>query len=205
MHIVNKFWGRELWIVNDKYCGKILELNAGYSSSYHCHRIKQETFYCLEGEFTLRTEGGAQHIVAGDEPTTIYPDTFHSFESNTGAKILEVSTRHDEKDVVRKDKSHPIKMTYCFDIDGVICTDTGGDYKKAAPIVNTIDRINDLYDKGQKIVLMTARGTTTKIDWREATEKQLKKWGVKYHELIFGKPYADLYIDDKAVNIADYR
>ena len=27
------------------------------------------------------------------------------------------------------------------------------------------------------------------------TKKQLKKWGVKYHSLMFGKPVFDVYID----------
>ena len=31
--------------------------------------------------------------------------------------------------------------------------------------------------------------------------KQLKKWGVKYDEVIFGKTQYDLLIDDKARNI----
>ena len=30
------------------------------------------------------------------------------------------------------------------------------------------------------------------------TVKQLKKWNVKYHKLIIGKPSYDLIIDDKA-------
>ena len=30
------------------------------------------------------------------------------------------------------------------------------------------------------------------------TTKQLKKWNVKYHNLIFGKPSFDIYIDDKS-------
>ena len=30
------------------------------------------------------------------------------------------------------------------------------------------------------------------------TMRQLKKWNVKYHELIIGKPSYDLVIDDKA-------
>ena len=46
----------------------------------------------------------------------------------------------------------------------------------------------------------TARGTGSGIDWREVTEKQFKKWGVKYHELRFGKPIYDLFIDDKNIN-----
>ena len=29
------------------------------------------------------------------------------------------------------------------------------------------------------------------------TKKQLKKWKVKYHSLLFGKPVFDIYIDDK--------
>ena len=33
--------------------------------------------------------------------------------------------------------------------------------------------------------------------------KQLKKWDVKYHKLIFGKPSFDLYIDDKALFFKD--
>ena len=32
---------------------------------------------------------------------------------------------------------------------------------------------------------------------RSRTEAQLKKWGVKYHKLFFGKPRANKYIDDR--------
>ena len=35
------------------------------------------------------------------------------------------------------------------------------------------------------------------------TMKQLKKWDVKYHKLIFGKPSFDLCIDDKALFFKD--
>ena len=31
------------------------------------------------------------------------------------------------------------------------------------------------------------------------TKIQLKKWKLKYHELIFGKPSYDIYIDDKSI------
>ena len=31
------------------------------------------------------------------------------------------------------------------------------------------------------------------------TENQLKKWGLNYHKLIFGKPSFDLFIDDKTI------
>ena len=110
MKIVEKAWGREVWIVNcDKYCGKILELNGGFTSSYHYHKIKQETFYCLEGELILDLEGREILMLAGDEPVTIFPRQLHSFRSNSGARILEVSTKHDDSDVVRKCLSYKLK------------------------------------------------------------------------------------------------
>lgn len=91
-------------------------------------------------------------------------------------------------------------MIYCFDIDGTICTFTDGNYEKAKPFKNRIKQVNFLYNNGHKIKLFTARGTTTNIDWREFTEKQLASWKVQYHELILGKPHADIFIDDKAIH-----
>jgi hypothetical protein len=91
-------------------------------------------------------------------------------------------------------------MIYCFDIDGTICTITHGAYDRAQPFLDRINVINLLYAQGHVVKLFTARGTTTGIDWREVTERQMCEWGVKYHELIMGKPEADLFIDDKAVS-----
>jgi ribonucleotide monophosphatase NagD (HAD superfamily) len=91
-------------------------------------------------------------------------------------------------------------MTYCFDIDGTICSNTNGNYDQAQPIYERIKIINKLYDEGNEIIFFTARGTTTKIDWKELTEKQLKDWNVNFHKLIFGKPNADIFIDDKGIS-----
>lgn len=88
---------------------------------------------------------------------------------------------------------------YCFDIDGTLCTNTDGDYLAAEPYDEAIRRVNALYDAGHRVSLLTARGSTTGIDWRDATERQLLGWGLRYHELSFGKPSADVYVDDKAV------
>lgn len=94
-------------------------------------------------------------------------------------------------------------MIYCFDIDGTICTqepDSQTPYNEATPFMERVARINELYDQGHTILLQTARGTTTGIDWKEFTEQQLRGWGVKYNELIFGKLNADVFIDDKGVS-----
>lgn len=96
-------------------------------------------------------------------------------------------------------------MIYCFDIDGTLCTNTEGDYANAQPFFEVIERVNRLYDEGHSVLLYTARGSTTGIDWRELTEEQLQVWGVRYHRLYLGKPTADVYIDDKAINLADWK
>jgi CMP-N-acetylneuraminic acid synthetase len=92
----------------------------------------------------------------------------------------------------------------CFDIDGVIATLVpGNDYSIADPDKRVVNLIKALFDKGNKILIYTARGTVTGIDWKETTERQLKEWGVPFNELYFGKPGADIFIDDKAINILE--
>ena len=92
-------------------------------------------------------------------------------------------------------------MIIYVDIDETICrTPASRDYNFAVPLRFNIRKINELYDSGNTIIYWTARGTGSGIDWREVTEEQFKKWGVKYHELRFGKPIYDLFIDDKNIN-----
>ena len=93
---------------------------------------------------------------------------------------------------------------YCFDIDGTLCAQEASDYSRAEPFHERIKRVNSLFAEGHRIVLFTARGSKSGIDWRESTLSQLAEWGVKYHELIVGKPHADFYIDDKAIHSDDF-
>ncbi len=95
-------------------------------------------------------------------------------------------------------------MIVCFDIDGTICSNTEGEYEKAEVRPEVVAILNRLYDEGNTIYLYTARGSTTGIDWRNLTEDQLKSWGVRFHRVFFGKPTADLYVDDKCVNVNDW-
>lgn len=89
-------------------------------------------------------------------------------------------------------------MRYCFDLDGTLCTNTDGTYELAKPFLDRIRYVNELYDKGNYIIIDTARGNTTHIDWTEFTKSQLNRWGLKYHEVRAGVKFtADIYIDDK--------
>ena len=103
-------------------------------------------------------------------------------------------------------------MIYVFDIDGTICSISGGDYQSATPFYGRIKKNNLLYDEGNMITYFTARGmgrtnnnqeVASEIMY-ETTRSQLEKWGVKYHQLLLGKPSGDIYVDDKGTNAEDF-
>ena len=130
--------------------------------------------------------------------------------SMSGTRIYgyELSQNFDidtEEDFLKAERYAKIlsgKNRYVFDIDGVIARiEENNDYSKSKPNTEMIAIINKLYEFGNEIILHTARGYVTGIDWREVTEEQLKNWGLKYHELHFGKPNADYYIDDKMLSM----
>lgn len=91
---------------------------------------------------------------------------------------------------------------FVFDIDGVIAKlEPGLDYAKSEPNEAMIKAINQLYNMGNEIIIFTARGYVTGKDWEQVTKSQFEQWGLKYHELHFGKPNADYYIDDKMLDM----
>jgi hypothetical protein len=97
-------------------------------------------------------------------------------------------------------------MIIYIDIDETICNSPENrDYTKAVPIEENITKANQLYDQGHTVVYWTARGTVTGQDWSDVTKTQFNEWGVKYHDLKFGKPYYDLFIDDKNMNTEDWQ
>lgn len=95
-------------------------------------------------------------------------------------------------------------MIYFIDIDNTICKTNDTNYLEAKPIKERIERINNLYDKGHKIIYWTARGTITKIDFYDETKEQLQSWGCKFHELRIQKPFFDVFVDDKAFNSNEF-
>ena len=104
-------------------------------------------------------------------------------------------------------------MRYCFDIDGTIChtpSDPDGHnvrYWDATPFPYMVERINQLYDEGNYIILMTARGRGSGKNWTELTRQQMDKWGIKYHEIepMFHKPHAHIFIDDKGMDVLEWK
>jgi mannose-6-phosphate isomerase-like protein (cupin superfamily) len=103
-----KGWGGEIWIVNTgQYCGKILVFNESKKCSWHFHKEKTETFHILEGKVQILTgyqdelsaaksnyleEGESLHIPVGLR---------HQIIALTNARVLEISTYHEESDSYR--------------------------------------------------------------------------------------------------------
>lgn len=107
-HVVQKGWGREVWLANGPaYCGKLLKFMPGRKCSYHYHPRKLETLYVLEGRFTvsLADPGGVPipHVMEVGDLITIQPYQQHGFCNigDTAGVLLEISTQHFEDDSVR--------------------------------------------------------------------------------------------------------
>jgi len=102
------------------------------------------------------------------------------------------------------------KLRICFDLDNTLVTYPTiiNDYNSVQPIQKNIDLLRFLKGEGHEIIIYTARRMTThnnnvgKVikDIAVTTINKLEQFDIPYDELIFGKPIADIYIDDRAMN-----
>lgn len=98
-----------------------------------------------------------------------------------------------------------------FDIDNTICVTKGSNYNSSKPKIKIIKLINQLYKKDYYIKIFTSRYMGRNEDsfllvkkkYYSKTKKQLKSWGLMFHELILGKPSYDIHFDDKSFNIKE--
>ena len=105
------------------------------------------------------------------------------------------------------------EMRICFDLDNTLVTfpKINGDYTSVEPIKSNIDYLRYLKNFGHTIIIFTARrmkthkGNVGKLmaDIGKITFDTLEKFNIPYDEIYFGKPQADVYIDDLALNCYD--
>ncbi len=103
-------------------------------------------------------------------------------------------------------------MRIVFDLDGVICElkKPLESYADVIPKNDVIEKMRDLKEDGHYLIIHTGRhmrtcdGDVSKVIEKigKITEDWLEKWKVPYDELIFGKPYADIYIDDLGIEFS---
>lgn len=102
------------------------------------------------------------------------------------------------------------KLRICFDLDNTLVTfpTNKEDYLSVQPIFKNIEYLRFLKKMGHTIIIYTARrmrthnGNIGKItkDVGKITIDTLEKFNIPYDELYFGKPYANFYIDDLAID-----
>ena len=107
----------------------------------------------------------------------------------------------DQFELINKIKKREI-IEICFDIDGVIFSRTANNnYSEAIPNKGVIKFVKLLHAMGFKIILHTARGSKTGINWENLTRLQLRENDIPFNKLIFGKPGSEFYIDDRSISI----
>jgi capsule biosynthesis phosphatase len=102
---------------------------------------------------------------------------------------------------------------YCFDLDNTLVTypKIKNDYTTVEPIEENIEFLRYLKKFGNVIIIYTARrmkthhGNVGKLlaDIGKITFDTLAKFDIPFDEIYFGKPEADMYIDDKALSCFD--
>ncbi|MFE6796950.1 5' nucleotidase, NT5C type [Paenibacillus chitinolyticus] len=100
-------------------------------------------------------------------------------------------------------------MRIVLDLDGTICTlkKEGESYADVTPLPGSVEALRRLKEEGHRIIIHTARHMKTcggnvgevlarvgslTLDW-------LERYEIPYDEIVFGKPYGDVYVDDLAL------
>jgi mannose-6-phosphate isomerase-like protein (cupin superfamily) len=108
---VDKPWGYEvIWALTDRYCGKLLVVNAGQSLSLQFHREKDESWLIHEGRAELEFGAAGDpvretEVVGPGAAFHIAPGTVHRIRALEDTLVLEVSTPHLD-DVVRLEDAY---------------------------------------------------------------------------------------------------
>ena len=110
---VEKDWGSEDWLWNGRYCGKKLVIKRGKTSEWVHHRVKDKVLYVESGKVLL-TYGwdddeshAATLTMTADMAFHIPPGMQHKFQGLEESRVLELSTHHNEKDVVGAGQPEP--------------------------------------------------------------------------------------------------
>ncbi len=106
-------------------------------------------------------------------------------------------------------------MRLAIDIDGTICSfrQEGQTYADVEPLPGAVEKLQEMKKNGHYIILLTARHMKTcngnvglvvarqgktLLDW-------LGKHEIPYDEIWFGKPQADIYIDDNGYRFQSWK
>ncbi len=105
-------------------------------------------------------------------------------------------------------------MRICIDLDGVICQLRGPDqtYAELQPVPGAVEKLRQLKAAGHYLIIATARhmktceGNVGRVVARQGavTLEWLRRHGIEYDEIHFGKPHAQVYLDDNALRFSGW-
>jgi len=143
----------------------------------------------------------------------LYKILINSSEREIILPVLIEETKHigSYNEIINNNSNYTKKkLRICFDLDNTLVTfpSIPDDYTSVKPIFRNINLLHKLKNLGHEIIIYTARRMKThnnnigKVikDIAVTTINTLEEFDICYDELIFGKPLADIYIDDKALN-----
>lgn len=177
-----------------KYTSKIIEENITQKSEFYTSGVIKEMI--TNGHiFKNKTISSSKFICLGT------PLQMKFFYNN-----YPVRNSVNDEIILKKNR-------ICFDLDNTLVTFPmiKGDYTSVKPIEKNINFLRYLKNFGNTIIIYTARRMKThngnmgkiNVDIGKITFETLDKFDIPYDEIYFGKPYADFYIDDLAVNCFD--
>tara|TARA_Y100001978_G_scaffold202623_1_gene224404 strand:+ start:100 stop:1650 length:1551 start_codon:yes stop_codon:yes gene_type:complete len=88
--------------INRQYCKKLVVVLPNQRHPNHFHKLKEETFQVLSGTLDIIVDGHKRKLYPGD-CCLVLPGVFHSFSSQDGCIVEEVSTTHFKDDSIYQD------------------------------------------------------------------------------------------------------
>jgi len=176
--------------------------------------------YCFKSDEALRKE--CIKVIENDKKnkgefyiSSIYKSMLSSGEEINATKVENFNCVGTPIQLKLFSSNFPNKtnlnnLRICFDLDNTLSRfpTVKGNYSTCEPIKEVIKFLKFLKSQGIYIIIYTARrmkthkGNVEEVikDIGKITIDFLDKNNIKYDELIFGKPYADFYIDDLSVD-----
>jgi capsule biosynthesis phosphatase len=150
----------------------------------------------------------------------ITDDTTESFLSKVVQKMIEnqhlvksvflpdaFSIGTEQEIIANSSKIPQKKLRVVVDLDNTLVT-MGDVYSNVESVTHMVNFVRHLKSEGHEVIIHTARGMVSAAG---NVGKLIKKIGavtleslvaldIPYDEIVFGKPYGDIYIDDKGFN-----
>jgi capsule biosynthesis phosphatase len=196
--------------ISDNACTGVYAFNSAYKLLEYCNYVISNNIK-EKGEFY--TSIIISEMIKKNEPFynhTISKKNYHCLGTPLQVKLF---CSNFDNLCIQLTKNLMTPKRYCFDLDNTLVTypKINGDYTTVDPIQKNIDMVRHLHKMGHTIIIYTARrmkthqGNVGKVvaDIGKITFDTLDKFDIPYDEIVFGKPIADIYVDDAAISAFD--